>query len=127
MARETSLVIDFAVVPGELIEVPEPLASTFYSALREALSNIRTHAQATRVSVLLEGRPDELTLVVHDDGIGFAPPARLGLLAPAGHFGLLGMQAAMAALGGSLNLHTQPGNGTRLEFRAPLPMNGSPT
>jgi len=120
-ARNHKVICDLAVRPDEDIDVPEPLASTFFSAMREALNNIARHAEATRVSVLLEVQADSLTLVVHDDGLGFAPPARLGQLAPAGHFGLLGLQERLAAVGGTLTLHSEPGQGTRLECRAPLP------
>ncbi len=119
-ARQTGLVVDFVVRPDEDLEVPEPLASALFSALREALSNVERHAKASRVSVLIEAQAGWLTLVVHDDGVGFTPPARLGQLAPAGHFGLLGLQERLAALGGSLALHAEPDQGTRLECHAPL-------
>lgn len=119
-ARTQRIVCDLAVRPDEDLELPEPLASTFYSALREALNNIAKHAQASRVSVLLEAEAGWLTLVVHDDGRGFTPPGRLGQLAPAGHFGLLGLQERLAAVDGTLTIHAEPGQGTRLECRAPL-------
>ena len=119
-ARQTGLDVDFVVRPDEDLDVPEPLASALFSALREALANVQRHAHASRVSVLIEAQAGWLTLVVHDDGVGFTPPARLGQLAPAGHFGLLGLQERLAALGGALTLHAEPDQGTRLECHAPL-------
>ncbi len=121
VARAAGLQIEFEVRPDEDVVIPEPIASTFYSALRESLSNIQKHAQATRVAVLLEALPGTVTLVVHDNGIGFTPPSRLGKLAPSGHFGLLGLNERLGAIGGALSVQSEPGQGTRLECRAPMP------
>lgn len=121
VARASGLQIEFEVRPDEDVVIPEPIASTFYSALRESLSNTQKHARATRVSVLLEALADTLVLVVHDDGVGFTPPSRLGKLAPSGHFGLLGLNERLGAIGGALSVQSEPGQGTRLECRAPLP------
>ncbi len=120
-ARATGLQVDLAIRPDEDIEVPEPIASTIYSALREALNNIQKYAQATRVSVLLEVSAGQVLLVAHDDGVGFTLPDRLGKLATTGHFGLLGLQERLTAIDGILQIHTSPGQGTRLECRVPLP------
>ncbi len=118
--RTSGLSVEYTVRPDEDAEVPEPVASTLYAALRESLSNIQKHAQATRVTVLLDVEAERVVLVVHDDGVGFSPPTRLGQLAPAGHFGLLGLSERLSALGGSLAVQAQPGQGTRLECSAPL-------
>ena len=118
--RTSGLSVEYTVRPDEDAEVPEPAASTFFAALRESLSNIQKHAQATRVTVLLDVQAERVVLVVHDDGVGFTAPTRLGQLAPAGHFGLLGLQERLAAVGGTLTIHAEPGQGTRLECRAPL-------
>ncbi len=119
--RATGLSVDLAILPDEDIDVPEPIASTIYSALREALNNVQKYAQATRVSVLLEVSAGQLLLVAHDDGVGFTLPDRLGKLATGGHFGLLGLQERLTTINGSLEIQTSPGQGTRLECRAPLP------
>ncbi len=119
--RTSGLEVRFAILPNDDIDVPEPIASTLYGALREAMANIQKHSRATRVSVLLEATPGDLLLVVHDDGVGFALPERLGQLATDERFGLLGMHERLTAIDGSLEIHTSPGQGTRLECRAPLP------
>ncbi|MBL8094651.1 MAG: sensor histidine kinase [Anaerolineales bacterium] len=119
-ARQHPVVVDFTVLPDEDLEIPEPLASAFFSALRESLNNVAKHAQAGLVRVRLEALAGELSLIVHDDGQGFSPPPRLRQLAPAGHFGLVGIQERLADLGGSLKVHAEPGQGTRIECRAPL-------
>lgn len=119
-ARSSGMEVRFVVLPDEDIEVPEPIASTIYTALREALNNVQTHAHATQVSVLLEVSAGRVMLVVHDDGVGFTQPDRLSQLATTGHFGLLGLQERLAAVRGTLVIQTGPGQGTRLECQAPL-------
>ena len=124
-ARSAGMEVRFVVLPDEDIDVPEPIASTVYSALREALNNVQTHAHATQVSVLLEVSADRVVLVVHDDGVGFTQPDRLSQLATTGHFGLLGLQERLAAVRGTVVIQTGPGQGTRLECQAPLPADPS--
>lgn len=85
--------------------------------LREALSNVYRHARATSVMVRLAVERDMLTLEVADDGVGF-DPARADLAT--GHYGLAGMRERAAALGGTLELHSQPGAGTRMVVHTPV-------
>ena len=81
---------------------------------QEALSNVRRHASAARVDVtLVYDRPDEVVLTVRDDGQGFAPgDARSG-------FGLDGVQARAAEVGGAVQVLSEPGGGTTLVLVVP--------
>lgn len=81
---------------------------------QEALANVRKHAEATTVSVSLDYSPDDVRLSVTDDGRGFAPSARL-----AGGFGLDGLRSRVRHAGGSLDIHTSPGNGVTVLVRLP--------
>jgi signal transduction histidine kinase len=81
--------------------------------LREALSNVARHAQATRVEVEVVVT-DQVVLRVVDDGIG--PPAPG---APSGH-GLRNMKARAARRAGRFELRPGPSTGTVLEWRVPL-------
>jgi signal transduction histidine kinase len=80
------------------------------AVLREALSNVGRHAQASAVTVTLEV-DDEVVLTVLDDGRGIAG------LVPGN--GLPNMRARAADLGGSCELSPGPGGGTRLVWRVP--------
>ncbi len=76
--------------------------------LREAVTNVVRHSGAKHCHVSLISKPDTVTLVVSDDGHGYAPPigagARpAGLIADAGT-GLRGMSERLRAAGGSLEL-----------------------
>lgn len=81
----------------------------------EALENVRRHARATDVQVVLRGGPDGLELLVRDDGAGFVP--RADGASPRGHFGLTGMRERAASIGGSLTVESAAGRGTTVLLR----------
>jgi two-component system, NarL family, sensor histidine kinase YdfH len=56
----------------------------------------------------------ELEIDISDDGIGFDPH-----LIESGHYGLLGMRERVRLAGGRLEIHSEPGKGTRLVIRFP--------
>jgi ligand-binding sensor domain-containing protein/signal transduction histidine kinase len=85
---------------------------------QEALANVVRHAGATHAALDLRYHPDDLTLTVSDNGIGFQTT---GANLPAkGHFGLQGMRERADQIGGTLNVETSPKGGTRVTLRAPL-------
>ncbi len=86
--------------------------------LQEAFANIRKHARASRVEVVLTRSADELLLMVADDGQGFQPERTPG--AESGHFGLVMMQERAALCGGWLETRSAPGQGARLILHLPL-------
>jgi signal transduction histidine kinase len=59
----------------------------------------------------------EIRLEISDDGIGFQMPRQPTDLAPSGHFGLLGMRERADLIGARLEVHSQPGRGTRISVR----------
>lgn len=85
---------------------------------REALHNAYIHGEATTVQVTLRDG-DEVTLTISDDGRGFVPPADLDTLASDGHFGVVGMAERARSVGGSLDLASVPGRGTRVSVTVP--------
>jgi nitrate/nitrite-specific signal transduction histidine kinase len=84
---------------------------------QEALHNIRRHAHARRVRLVLASSPDTVSLVVADDGCGMVVRKPVGQ-----GFGLPGMEERLAALGGKLIIESAPGKGTLL--RAEIPRGG---
>ena len=92
--------------------VGDDLAVELLATLREALSNVARHAQATRVEVEVVVT-DQVVLRVVDDGIG--PPAPD---APRGH-GLKNMEARAARRGGRFELRAGSPTGTVLEWQVP--------
>jgi signal transduction histidine kinase len=93
--------------------------------VQEALTNVRKHARASRVAVSLTSESpasDEgarLLVVVADDGRGFASVEEAGG-APSG-LGLTSMRERVEALGGTLEVWSEPDAGTRVAATIPLP------
>jgi signal transduction histidine kinase len=81
-----------------------------YRVAMEALNNALKHARADRVSVCLKQRNGLVMLEILDDGTGFDP----GTARECGGFGLRGMEERVANLGGTLEVHSCVGEGTRI-------------
>jgi two-component system sensor histidine kinase UhpB len=92
-----------------------------YRIAQEALTNIRKHSHATGVVVELSFGDGVVKLEVIDDGKGFQEPWSLTDFAQHDHFGLLGIQERVWAVGGSLTIHSSPGQGTKLIVTIPVP------
>ncbi len=83
--------------------------------VQEALANIRKHAQAHTVRVLLRCREaGQYMLLVEDDGLGLEGPVRDGN--PGEHIGLSIMEERARRLGADLRIESEPGEGTRVEL-----------
>ncbi|TFW18488.1 PAS domain-containing sensor histidine kinase [Duganella callida] len=90
-----------------LASVPAAISLALFRSLQEALSNVRRHAQASRVEVGLALEPGRLWLSVSDDGVGLGPAPR----GASDSFGLIGMAQRVAALGGHLDIGSPAGRG----------------
>jgi ligand-binding sensor domain-containing protein/signal transduction histidine kinase len=86
---------------------------------QEALANVVRHSRATRVELNLRYHPNELTLTISDNGVGFQ--ATDTTLPAQGHFGLQGMRERAVQIGGTLNVESSPKSGTTVTLQAPLP------
>ncbi len=91
-----------------------------FRCCQEALNNVSKHSRARHARVLLEQEPQEVSLLVEDDGCGFDPQALRRNVPAAGGIGLPGMRERIVALGGWLSVDSAPGKGTRLYLVLPL-------
>jgi signal transduction histidine kinase len=89
---------------------------------QEAIHNVKKHAGARQLFVQLEYRPGTITLEVRDDGRGGAAEKKAG--SAQGHFGLTGMRERAEAIGGTLDVSSQAGEGTAVRLSAPAPRVG---
>jgi signal transduction histidine kinase len=96
---------------------PETRAVLYRVAL-EALTNVRKHANASMVDVLLERRGLGVAVRVRDDGAGFDLPEP-DAAATQGHIGLVSMRERAEAAGGRFEIQSEPGAGTIVEFWMP--------
>jgi signal transduction histidine kinase len=89
--------------------LPPETEQELYRLAQEALNNVLKHAHASRVAVRLDVSTDRAVLEVADDGVGFEPYLRGG-----DGFGLPGMRERVERLGGTLQVESEPGAGTRV-------------
>ncbi|HEX6927589.1 MAG TPA: GAF domain-containing sensor histidine kinase [Longimicrobiaceae bacterium] len=109
-------------VSGSEMQLPPAVESGLYRVAQEALANALRHAQASTVAVRLEFKVRQVRLEVEDDGIGLARNS-CGLPTHSDDengFGMVGMCERMRLLGGTLNVQSTRGEGTRLTAAVPL-------
>jgi len=80
--------------------------------VQEALTNVRKHAAAHHVVVRLDCTEPVPLLEVEDDGTGFDPAKVIASFE--GGFGLASMRERVEQIGGTIDVHTAPGKGTRI-------------
>jgi signal transduction histidine kinase len=96
-------------------ELPAATKEALYRVAQEALHNAVKHARARTLSLALHTGNGEVQLVVVDDGRGFNPREEFP-----GHLGLRSMRERVAVAGGTFQIDSAPGSGTRLSVRVPL-------
>jgi PAS domain S-box-containing protein len=109
LAARVPLPVDLADVPSE--RLPEPIEAAAYYLVAEALTNVTKYARAShaRVSVVADERC--VSIEVSDDGVGGADLN--------GGSGLRGLVDRVEALGGTLEVVSPAGGGTRLRAEIP--------
>jgi signal transduction histidine kinase len=103
--------------PEHLPALPAAVEVAAYRIVQEALTNVVRHAQAQTCTVCLR-HEDALLVQIRDDGIGMQSSGRSGV-------GLMSMRERTAELGGTYQIDSQPGQGTRIQARLPLYQEGA--
>ncbi len=114
LAQESAPWATFEAVPAKPVKIPPAVEVGLYRIAQEALQNALRHADASRVMLRLETAPDRFRLLIEDDGRGFVIED-----AAEGRFGLLGMRERARLLGGTLQIESAPGTGTRITAEVP--------
>lgn len=103
---------------GRIERLPREVELALYRVSQEALTNVARHAKATRVEIALRCEGDHLELFISDDGIGFDPDEIRK--SQARSLGLIGMAERLSLVGGTLEIESAPGRGTRVRARVPV-------
>jgi NarL family two-component system sensor histidine kinase YdfH len=96
--------------------IPQPLVEQVLKIASEGLTNIARHARAENVSLQIDAHNGLLEMEIKDDGSGFDT----NQVGKSGHYGLIGMRERARLAGGTLDIHSRPGEGTTLKLRFPL-------
>jgi len=101
-------------VTGTGLPLPSDVQVQVLHVVQEALSNVRKHAKATLVELVVE-KDQFWTFTVQDNGVGFSPEAVHG----SQHVGQHIMQERARAIGATVRVVSSPGQGTRVQLRLP--------
>jgi signal transduction histidine kinase len=118
-AKEFTLRNDVPVelsINGDVDSISDEARTCIYRIVQEALTNASRHANAKQIKLRIERHARDVWAVIEDDGIGFDrnKKRRRGL-------GLLGMEERVREIRGTLDIRSQPGRGTRICIRLPIP------
>jgi signal transduction histidine kinase len=97
--------------------LPREVELAAYRIIQEAITNVGKHARATRCDVHLTQLDDRLLIEVEDDGVGFVDDTDRPIIARG--LGLISVRERASRLGGTFNVVSEPGHGTRLIVSLP--------
>jgi two-component system NarL family sensor kinase len=101
-------------LPGRL---PREVELAAYRIVQEGITNVAKHAHATRCDVRLTQMVDRLLIEIEDDGVGFVEDTDRPIVARG--LGLISVRERANRLGGTFNILSSPGHGTRLIISLP--------
>ncbi|MGZ8805279.1 MAG: sensor histidine kinase, partial [Microbacterium sp.] len=103
---------------ADAIALPMDVQSALLRVAQGAMANVVTHSRAAHATVSLTGTDDVVLLVITDDGAGFTPS---DLVSGAGgtSFGLRAIRERVEQFGGTVEVRSAPGEGTRLTVAIP--------
>ncbi len=107
-------------VIGTERRLPPATEGALFRIVKEALVNVRKHAKAHRLDVLINLQPHRVSAVVKDDGEGFDVAAAEMRLAREPHFGLISMRERADLERGQLEVLSQVGRGTEVRVTLPI-------
>jgi signal transduction histidine kinase len=117
---------DISVEMGDIKDLFSDEAQIIiYRVFQEALANIVKHAHTTHVSVAVDRKDGHVSFVVQDNGNGFDVEHIRAQASTEKGLGLVAMDERLQMLGGSLNIWSQEGKGTRITFTVPVREEGS--
>jgi len=113
LRQKVPMAINFEMEPSMVVK-PEAEEHLF-RIVQESLSNTLRHAKASRMDIGLHRFGKQLRLILRDDGIGFDMANKKQT-----SYGLLTMRERVLELGGTMQMHSAPGDGTLIEIWVPV-------
>ncbi len=112
-------------VAGEEQRLPDDKEVTLFRIVQESITNTIKHAQARNMIIHLQFKKDQVVARIEDDGCGFDVRKVASLKEPRRGLGLLGMRERMDLVGGTFDISSRPGAGTRIKVVVPLAEEGT--
>jgi len=115
--ERTRLPVELVTI-GQERRISSSLEVAIFRVVQEAINNSYKHAQARKVVVRLEIRPNKVNCTIVDDGVGFDVKEKMGPNNKG--FGLIGMRERVELLEGTFNISSAPGQGTKVKLQIPV-------
>ncbi|HZE06693.1 MAG TPA: ATP-binding protein [Solirubrobacteraceae bacterium] len=106
-------------ITGDSGRLSDSQQTAVLALVREALSNIRRHARARTVSIVIAAQGGGVRVEIRDDGDGFDPQTAEPAARDAGRLGLVGMRERVRMLGGQARIDSRPGGPTVVSATLP--------
>jgi two-component system sensor histidine kinase DegS len=107
-------------VNGPEQRLPPHIEVTLFRIIQSLLKNVRDHANATHVEVMLDIQADRVAASVIDDGGGFEVDSTMARASEQKKMGLISIQEQVAMLHGEINFDTRTGEGANISVALPL-------
>lgn len=107
--------IDISWEMDDEIRLPRGIEDHLFRIVQEALSNALRHSKASKLELKLHQPGEAIRLTIRDNGVGFELDEKKQT-----SYGLDSMRERVSEIGGSFNIITAPGKGTRIEIRVPI-------
>jgi len=118
LKQGSSMKVDLKVV-GQERRLDSEVELTLFRIVQEALTNVRRHAEASSVEVVLEFTKDKIRAIVIDNGKGFELPKILKRISRDGKLGLIGMEERARLLGATITINSELGQGSSITVELP--------
>ena len=116
--NKTNIQIQTDLNSLDLLKLPQSLH--FFRIIREALTNIEKHAQASKVFLEFKIKSDEYVVIIKDNGKGFANIDNFKKTPSSEHFGLYSIEQRVKLLKGKFQIYSIPGEGANLTITVPV-------
>jgi PAS domain S-box-containing protein len=110
--QSAELDLDWQMDVADAAPLPEPSAIAIFRIFQEMLSNVGRHAAASQVAITIRATADHISIAVQDNGRG----AEAAAFEAANAYGVMGMRERARHLGGSLDISSQIGHGSRFHL-----------
>lgn len=104
---------------GEISRQDDKVESTIFALVQETVNNAIKHAKAANIIVELRETAEAIYTIIRDDGQGFDVDAVMDNYEERGSLGMVNLRERTEAVGGELNIHSKPGEGTSITIRIP--------
>jgi len=119
LSKTSGLEIDFQSPGMKEVKLDNKTEIKLFRVVQEAINNVVKHARANKVTIRLIASYPTVRLRIEDDGQGFDIEKHYAASNGSMHLGLMGMAERVDLLGGSFNINSQPGQGTRITVELP--------